>query len=94
MKIKTFQMKISCVRENENFVWKLGFSSDIKYKEGNNRPSSVNQIPLVHNPDKSGNECYTQENTNTWETQVCEYVLEKSKFHLLWSRTRRVESRV
>ena len=43
-----------------------------KYKEGNNRPSSVNQISLVHNHDKSGNKCYTQDSTNTWETQVCE----------------------
>ena len=37
------------------------------YKEGNNRPSSVNQIPLVHNHDKAGNKCYTQDNTNTRE---------------------------
>ena len=43
-----------------------------KYKEGNNRPSSVNQISLVHNHDKSGNKSYTQDNTNTWETKVCE----------------------
>ena len=37
---------------------------NIKYKEGNDRPSSVNQIPLVHTHDKAGNECYTQENTD------------------------------
>ena len=40
----------------------------MKYKEGNNRPSSVNQIALVHNHDKAGNKCYTQDNTNTRET--------------------------
>ena len=40
-----------------------------KYKEGNNRPSTVNQISLVHNHDKAGNKiyCYTQDNTNTQE---------------------------
>ena len=43
-----------------------------KYKEGNNRPPSVDQITLVHTHDKSGNKCYTQDNTNTRETQVCE----------------------
>ena len=43
-----------------------------KSKEGNNRPSSVYQISLIHNHDKSGNKCYTQDNTNTLETQVCE----------------------
>ena len=42
------------------------------YKEGNNHPPSVNQISLVHNHDKAGNKCYTQDNTNTRETQVCE----------------------
>ena len=47
-------------------------SDGTKYKEGNNRPSSVNQISLVHKHDESGNKCYTQDNTNTWETQVCE----------------------
>ena len=36
-----------------------------KYKEGNNRPSSVNQIPIVHNHDKSENKCYTQDNTKS-----------------------------
>ena len=39
----------------------------IKYKDGNNRPSSVNQTSLVHNHDKAGNKCYTQDNTNTRE---------------------------
>ena len=34
-----------------------------KYKDGNNRPSSVNQISLIHNYDKAGNKCYTQDNT-------------------------------
>ena len=38
-----------------------------KYKEGNDRPSSVNQIPLVHNHDKAGNEWYIQDNTDTRE---------------------------
>ena len=36
-----------------------------KYKEGINRPLSVNQISLVHNHDKAGNKCYTQGNTDT-----------------------------
>ena len=31
------------------------------YMEGNNRPASVNQISLVHNHDKAGNKCYTQD---------------------------------
>ena len=44
----------------------------MKYKEGNNRPSSVNQISLVHNHDKAGNKYYTQDNTDTRKTQVCE----------------------
>ena len=35
--------------------------------EGNNRPSSVNQISLVHNHDKAANKCYTQDITNTRE---------------------------
>ena len=38
-----------------------------KYKEGNNHPSSVIQISLVHNHDKTGNKYYTQDNTNTRE---------------------------
>ena len=37
------------------------------YKEGNNRPSSVNQISLVHNLDKAVNKCYTQDNMDTRE---------------------------
>ena len=39
----------------------------LEYKEGNNRPSSVNQTPLVHNHDKAGNKYHTQDNTNTRE---------------------------
>ena len=39
----------------------------MKHKEGNNRPSYVNQISLVNNHDKAGNTCYTQDNTNTLE---------------------------
>ena len=39
----------------------------VKYKEKNNRPSSVNLISLVHNHDKAENKCYTQDNTNTQE---------------------------
>ena len=38
-----------------------------KCKEGNNRPSSVNQIALVLYHDKAGNKCYTQDNTDTRE---------------------------
>ena len=37
----------------------------IEYKEGNNRPSSVNIEPLVHIHSKAGNKCYTQDNTDT-----------------------------
>ena len=37
-----------------------------KYKEGINHQSSVNQI-LVHNHDKAGNKCYTQDNMDTLE---------------------------
>ena len=44
----------------------------LKYTEGNNRPVSVNQISLVHNPYKSGIKCYTQDNANIRETQVRE----------------------
>ena len=39
----------------------------ITYNEGNNRPSSVNQISLVHNNDKAGKTWYTQVNKNTRE---------------------------
>ena len=57
---------------NQNFHYILYKSNE--YKEGNNRPSSVNQIPVstVHNHDKSVNKCYTQDNMNIRETQVCE----------------------
>ena len=37
----------------------------IRYKEGNNRPSSVNKKSLVHNHDKAGNKCDTQYNMDT-----------------------------
>ena len=57
-----------------------------KYKEGNNRPKSVYQIPLVHNHDKSGNKCYTKD---SGKTQVWEWLSGKSKLLLLWPRTRR-----
>ena len=40
---------------------------NLKHKEGNNRPPSVNQISSVHNHDKAGNKCYTQDNTSTRE---------------------------
>ena len=36
-------------------------NNGIKYKEGNNRPPSVDQISLVHKDDKAGNKCYTQD---------------------------------
>ena len=39
----------------------------MKYKEGNNRPPSVNQLSLVHKHDKVGNKCYTQDNMDTRE---------------------------
>ena len=34
--------------------------TNLKYKEGNNHLSSVNQKPLVHKHDKVANKCYTQ----------------------------------
>ena len=40
--------------------------------EGNNLPSSVNKKSLVQEDDKAGNQCYTQDNTDTRKTQVCE----------------------
>ena len=40
------------------------FKNVYKYKDGNNRPSSVNQISLVHNHNKSGNKCYTHKCVN------------------------------
>ena len=45
---------------------------DLKYKEGNDRPSSVIQISLVQNHDKVGKKYYTKDKTNNRETQVCE----------------------
>ena len=36
------------------------------------RPSSVNQISLVHNHDKAVNTSYPRDNINTPETQLCE----------------------
>ena len=38
-----------------------------KYKEGNTRPSHVNQTSLVNIHDKAGNKCYTQDSTDTQE---------------------------
>ena len=38
-----------------------------KYTEGNNRPSSDNQISVVHIIDKAGNKCYSQDITDTRE---------------------------
>ena len=75
-------------------IWMIcsGFHIPIafmKYKEGYYSPSSVNQISLVHNHDKAGNKCYTQDNTDIPETQVCKQVPGKSKPHLLWPPTRR-----
>ena len=64
----------SCLRKNSYFgllyYHKCAQAKNMKYKEGNNRPSSINQISLVHNHDKAGNKCYTQDNTDTRETQV------------------------
>ena len=39
----------------------------IKYKEGNDRSSSVNPISLVHKHEISANKRYTQDNTDTRE---------------------------
>ena len=60
-----------------------------KYKEGNNRPSSTNQISLVHNNDKAGNKRYTQDKTNTREKSSREQVPRKSKLLLLLPHIRR-----
>ena len=57
-----------------------------KYKEGNNRPSTVNQTSFVHNQDKAGNRCYAQDNTNTRYENRC---LGIGKLLLLWPRIRR-----
>ena len=41
----------------------------LKYRERDNRPSwVVNRMSLVHNYDKAGNKCYSQDNTDTRET--------------------------
>ena len=48
--------------------------STLKYKEGNNRPSSVNQISSVHNHDKAANKCYTKDNTDTKKNPKCENI--------------------
>ena len=37
------------------------------YKEGNNRPSSVNRKPITHKHYKDGNKCHTQDDTYTRE---------------------------
>ena len=66
----------------------LGQPELYKYKEGNNRPSSVNQISLVNNLDKVGNKYCAKDNKNSWENQVCEKVPRKSKLYLLRHRTR------
>ena len=42
-----------------------------KYKEGHNRPSSVNLKSLVHKHNKTGNKCYVQDNIDTWESPKC-----------------------
>ena len=54
----------------EQIFWEMNDPRQYVYKnmEGNNRPSAVNQISLVHNHDKAGNKRYTQDNTNTRET--------------------------
>ena len=44
----------------------------VKYKERNNRPSSVNLKPIVHKHNNAENKCHTQDATDTRETQVCE----------------------
>ena len=48
-----------------NLSHPLDWAPFVKYKEGKNRPSSANQTALVLNHDKSGNKCYTLDNTNT-----------------------------
>ena len=59
-------------KSNDFIVVHVHVTSYIKYKGGNDRPSSVNQKSLVHNRDKAGIKCNTQDNTNTRETQWCE----------------------
>ena len=60
---------VPILKSNMHIMYLMPNGWVIKYKEGNNHPSSINQISLVHNHDKAGNECY---NMNTRETQVCE----------------------
>ena len=57
----------SCFRR-EKVIWKSNSTTKSIRKEITLRhPSSVNQISLVHNHDKTGNKYYTQDNTNTRE---------------------------
>ena len=58
------QRRMPSEENNQN-----GLLRTSKYKEGNNHPSSVNPISLIHNHDKAGNKCYTQDNTDTRENQ-------------------------
>ena len=37
------------------------------FKEGTNRPSSVNLKSLVHKHNQTGNKCHTQDNTDNRE---------------------------
>ena len=63
---------------------KINLVTCMKYKRGNNRPSSVNQKSLVHNHDKAVYKCYTQDNKDTQENRPG-----RSKLHLMWPRSRR-----
>ena len=50
----------------------------MNYKEGNNRPPSVNQISLVHNHGKAGNKCsYTRDNA----LKLAQFINQIKYFH-------------
>ena len=54
------------MQQNINLIKNNYADNDFKYKEGNNRPSSVNQISLVHNHDKSGRQHEHSGNPSVW----------------------------
>ena len=63
------------------YTYSVVFGVVVLYcKEGNDRPSSVNQISLSISiiTVKAENKYYTQDNTNTQETQIREYIVWKN----------------
>ena len=74
------------VTSNMNLEYIYTPKEDEKYKVVNNRPSSVNPKSLVYmyKHNIAGDQCLTQDNTDTRETQVWEQVPKKSKLHMMW----------